>query len=506
MPEPVLRSLALNLSPSASQAFAESRLERRINTYMYKIRIIYSFFLVFLAVPSVFAQSVTVTWTDTHQTMDGFGAGETFTYANSLTSAQLDSFFSPTAGVGFTWIRTGNSEDGSIPDLVTLQGAVARGAKILMTLQSPPVAIKSTGTWNHGALGPDGNTCFSSNPSLASNMKTWADNIVGILSAYNSNGVPITALSVDNEPNIEENSYGACEFTAAGIDSFVGTYLGPALAASSFHPRLLLAETSGWMSPDDATPCLNDANCAQYVDTINSHNYSESAGNGVDGTGNGYCCKTATAYPLAATKGKRLWLSETNGGLILSNGSNCAGGTWCYDPSMADALVWAHQIHDYLTIANVSYWQYWEMLFNNNLGYWSESGQVAQRFYAVGNWSKFVRSGWVRIDATTNPQAGVYVTAFKDPSADGFAIVAINTTANPVNVDFTLSGFPSVTSVTPTLTSASANLADQANANVSGGAFSYSLPATSVVTFHSADSSSSSKPPASPTGLVVTVH
>jgi glucuronoarabinoxylan endo-1,4-beta-xylanase len=471
---------------------------------MYKIKIICSLLLILVAVPSLFAQSATVTWTTEYQTMEGFGAGETFDYATSLTNAQLDAFFSPTSGMGFSWVRTGNAQDGSIPDLVTLQGAVARGAKIIMTLQSPTVAIKASGTWNHGALGPDGNTCFSSNPSLASNMTTWANDIVGILNTYNSNGVPIAALSVENEPNIEANYYGACEFTAAGIDSFVSTYLGPALAASSFHPRLLMPETSGWMNPDYATTCLNDSACAKYVDTVASHNYS--GPKGVDGTNNGYCCATATAYPLAATKSKKLWMTETNGGLILSNGSNCSGGTWCDDPSMADALVWAHQIHDYLTISNVSFWQYWEMLYPNNLGYWSDTAQVAQRFYAVGNWSKFVRPGWVRIGATASPAPGIYITAFKETSSGKFAIIAINKNSSPANVDFSLSGFPSVTTVTPALTSANVNLVDQVEANLPDGAFSYALPASSVVTFHGTASLSSSKNPAAPTNLAAIVH
>jgi glucuronoarabinoxylan endo-1,4-beta-xylanase len=146
------------------------------------------------------------------------------------------------------------------------------------------------------------------------------------------------------------------------------------------------------------------------------------------------------------------------------------------------------------------------MLYKQNLGYWSETGQIPQRFYAVGNWAKFVRPGWVRIDATANPAPGIYITAFKETSSGKFAIVAINQNSSPANVDFSLSGFLSLTSVTPTLTSANVNLVDQANANVSSDAFTYLLPATSVVTFHGTASSSASKAPAPPTNLTVSVH
>src|SRR5580692_11688361 len=82
-----------------------------------------------------FGQAATVTWTNTHQTMDGFG-GMTLTYGTSLTSSQADLFFSPTAGIGLEFVRTSNTPDSSIPDLTTLQEAVARGAKVELSFLS----------------------------------------------------------------------------------------------------------------------------------------------------------------------------------------------------------------------------------------------------------------------------------------------------------------------------------------------------------------------------------
>jgi glucuronoarabinoxylan endo-1,4-beta-xylanase len=243
--------------------------------------------LILIAVPSLFAQSATVTWTTTYQTMDGFGGGETFagSYPTppSLTSAQLDAFFSTTNGIGFPWIRTGNYQDDVIHDLAILQGAVTRGAKIIMSLQSPPLAIKYSGVWNTGTINPtDGHSCFAGSTQAAvnANKQTWANDIVAIGNQYAAAGVPISVLSVETEPNTAgiTDTFGECLYDATGIDDFVKNYLGPALAASSFHPRLALPETSGWFSPDYATTCLNDAGCAQYIDTINSHNYSSCRG------------------------------------------------------------------------------------------------------------------------------------------------------------------------------------------------------------------------------------
>jgi glucuronoarabinoxylan endo-1,4-beta-xylanase len=442
-------------------------------------------FLTLIFAPSVFAQSATVTWTTTYQTMDGFG-GQTWVYADSLNGSQADMFFSPSAGIGLEYVRTANTVDGSIPDLVTLQAAVARGALVELSLQSPPTSIKSSGSFTDGSTGSTG-TCFTGNPSLASNYTTYANYIVNYINTLQGspNNVPIAVLDVQNEPNINSSSLGACAWSdGSQFDTFVGTYLGPALAAANLHPKVMLGSASDWFDSDFTTACLNDSGCAQYISIAAGHGY-------------GYPF-TPTAYSPGTAGGLHLWMSET------SDSSS-------YDASISNALIMAENIHDFLTVANVSGYEWWELAYQSsagNFGLTDSSFNPAKRFYAEGNWSKYVRPGWVRIDATVSPAPGVYITAFKETSSGSFAIVAINQNSSPVNVDFSLSGFPSVTSVTPALTSASVNLVDQAIANVSSNAFSYSLPATSVVTFHGTASSSSSSPtaPAPPANLTATVH
>ena len=70
---------------------------------------------------------------------------------------------------------------------------------------------------------------------------------------------------------------------------------------------------------------------------------------------------------------------------------------------------------------------------DDNDGLISPSGVVSKRLCALGNWSKFVRPGWVMIGATNNPQSGVQVSAFKNPSSGAFAIVAVNSNGSSVS-------------------------------------------------------------------------
>jgi len=467
--------------------------------------------------PRAQAQTVTVSWDTQHQTMDGWGGqdwkGDNTDY--TLTAAQANMFFSPTAGIGLEYIRTKNSacpETGNctvsastLLDLVTLQEAVARGAKIELNID-PPANLKYINSFSNGAPGANGTCIPDSNwPALAIFTVQW-------IQMMNSNGVPVSVLSPFNEPD-NHGTYagGHCAWSAAGIDSYVGGTLGPAMVSAGLGSvQIMIAENQTWTDfGATVDTCLNDSTCAQYVSIAAAHGYGNSGPPDGFSPKSGYCCATATAPPISAS-GKRIWQSEINGGYTY----NSTAGLWDWDTSISDAMVWARNIHDYLTVGNVSAYEYWELAdccagetgspFNDGLT--DSQFNPSKRMYAIGQWSRYIRSGWIRIDATANPTSGVYLTAFKDPSSSNFAIVAINQNSSPITENFSLSGFPSIASVTPTVTSEGANLADQTDVTVSGSAFSYALPATSVVTFHGTSSSSSSKNPAPPTTLTLTVQ
>ena len=105
-------------------------------------------FLFCVATAPVFAQSATVSWTTTYQTMDGWGASTGYWASNvNLNAPQADMFFSPSSGIGLEYIRTSNTPDGSMPDLPTLKLAVARGAKVLLSMYGPPASMMSNGSF-----------------------------------------------------------------------------------------------------------------------------------------------------------------------------------------------------------------------------------------------------------------------------------------------------------------------------------------------------------------------
>ena len=84
------------------------------------------------------------------------------------------------------------------------------------------------------------------------------------------------------------------------------------------------------------------------------------------------------------------------------------------------------------------------------------------------------------MNATANPVAGVYLSAYGGNGK--LVIVAINANATAASVPVYIEG-QSVNSLTPYQTSASAKMAELSAVSVSGNQFTYSLPAQSITTF-----------------------
>jgi hypothetical protein len=105
------------------------------------------------------------------------------------------------------------------------------------------------------------------------------------------------------------------------------------------------------------------------------------------------------------------------------------------------------------------------------------------RLWAFANFSDFVRPGAVRIGATTS-DGSLTLDAFKNTNGT-VAVVALNTgtSADPVTFSLTGTGIPNGATVTPYLSNSSSDAAAQAATTVSGGAFSATLPARSLLTY-----------------------
>ena len=115
-----------------------------------------------------------------------------------------------------------------------------------------------------------------------------------------------------------------------------------------------------------------------------------------------------------------------------------------------------------------------------NYGLIDSSNNLTYYGYAMAQFARFVRPGYARVNATENPQNGVYVSAYSGGGHS--AIVVLNMGSSAVSQAFTLEN-SNVTSLTPYQTTASGGMVAQPSIGVSSGAFTAALPAQSITTF-----------------------
>ncbi len=108
-----------------------------------------------------------------------------------------------------------------------------------------------------------------------------------------------------------------------------------------------------------------------------------------------------------------------------------------------------------------------------------EDGTMSKRGAMMSHFSKYVRPGYVRVDATKNPNTNVYISAYKGDNK--VVIVAINKGTATVSQRFVLQS-GSVSGLSTWVTDSSRNLA-AGTVNASGSSFTAQLPAQSVTTF-----------------------
>lgn len=413
----------------------------------------------------VSARTAVINWMDSYQIIDGFG-GSCAGFYDPLSSEMADFFFT-TSGIGLSLLRTQVMPsvadcdfryrvDGvscqTVPSGATIltgeldiaKQAVTRGVTVWSAPWSPPASMKNNGSFiNGGSL-------------LHAEYSAWAASLASYVQMMKSNGVPLYAISVQNEPDIAQD-YGTSTYTSEELRDFV-PYLYSALESAGVgSTKIMIAEASQW-DFSLALAAMEDPAVAPKVGVLAAHGYGR---------------KKIVA---PTTYGKHVWQTEDS-----SQSST-------YDGSIEDGLSWARKIHSYLTVADVNAWHVWFLSDGQRYGNATDNAALTdtnlnypKRAFVIGQWSKFVRPGWSRIGVSYY-FGPLKISAFKDPRNRSFAIVAVNSSAKVVQQTFSLKGF-STTSVTPWTTSASLSLEPQAPVPVEGTSFTYTLPASSVTTF-----------------------
>lgn len=366
--------------------------------------------------------------------------------------------FDPVNGIGLNLLRIGiESKSGTsvlmgnagIADGKACVKYAGNDCKVWAAPWSPPANMKN----NNNVNGSGNNSCNNTNDTLKTeSYDAWATLLAAFPAYYKQqSGVDLYAISAQNEPDWNPN-YEACCYDKSQMVTFINK-LGPKLAALNPPVKVLAAEPDNWSNlwGGDAfgTAILGDANASSYVGPIATHDY----GNTSAGT------YARPAPP--ANNNHHLWETECT-------------------PNDKGPITIATMIYAAFSTGGVNGWHYWwtqELVPNVS----SPPAQV----YALGNFSKFVRPGYYRVDISGAPKAAAnapLVIAFTNTSDGTIAIVVVNG-GSAQQVSLFVAGTAWPASVTPYVTTSSSKLAAGTPITVTAGRFSASLQAQSVTTF-----------------------
>jgi glucuronoarabinoxylan endo-1,4-beta-xylanase len=407
------------------------------------------------------AATIAIDATKTYQTIDGFGACSAW-ISSKITASLATQFWQEDTidgHIGLSILRTRIDPSGSPgSDSAAMKKAIQVNPKMMIwsAAWTPPSKLKTNGSAVGGSLKSD-----------SASQQGYADFLVKYVQDVKKKvGVDLYAVSCQNEPDFNP-SYEGCQWSGDQFRVFVRDFWGPACKAAGITAKRMISE-SYRNSLTVSDPSLKDAEAAAYVDIIGEHLY----GGGPN------------PYPLADSLKKQYWETENSG----MSGPN---------ENITDGIMYANKVHNCLVKCNMNAYHYWWLVNNNNddEGLCNSSGKPTPRMFTIGNFSKFIRPGFVRIDATASPAASITASAYCGASYGRLVIVAINAGAE-AKQDFSIQGF-SGEKATPWITDATRNLVRQDPIAVSNNAFSFSLPSKSVVTFVLWDGKTIPPPPVS---------
>ncbi|MGC4068463.1 MAG: cellulose binding domain-containing protein [Polyangiaceae bacterium] len=379
--------------------------------------------------PPVWATSanVTVNVATQKQYIRGYGGMNHPVWAGDLTAAQRTlAFANGTGQLGFSVLRiwiSDNSNDWS-KEVATAKAAIANGAIVFATPWNPPASMKT-----NGAINP-------------SKYADYANHLNSFVSYMKGQGVDIYAVAVQNEPDYASEW---TKWTQAQCHDFIRDY------GAKISTRLISCESFNY-TKSYYDPILNDASALQNMDILGTHLYGTQV--------------SSFPYSLYDQKGagKERWMTEH------------------YTDSTTDADAWpnalnvATELHNSMVKAQFNLYTWWYI--RRSYGPIKESGAVSKRGWCMAHWSKFVRPGAYRVDATETPTSGVLVSAYK--SGTDVVVVAVNQNTAGKSVTVTVPGANA--SFDKYTTSSSKSLASDGKVTVANGVLTVSLDASSVTT------------------------
>ena len=236
--------------------------------------------------------------------------------------------------------------------------------------------------------------------------------------AYAAEGIPIFALTVQNEPDYEPKDYPGMRLNAPARARLIGDHLGPMIARRGSGP-LIFDWDHNWDKPEEPMGVLSDPVAGNYVDAVAWHCYGGDV---------------AAQSPVHdAFPDKDAYMTE------------CSGGDW--EPVRSGGL--PLQMKN-IIIRSMRHWArgalFWNLALDENNGPYaggchtcrgvvtidSRTGEITRtdEYYALAHASRFVRPGAHRI-ASSGPTDDLDNVAFRNADDGSLVLLVSNSAMQP---------------------------------------------------------------------------
>lgn len=386
--------------------------------------------------------STSIDFDELFQEMEGFGAALTGSSAwlinrqmsNAQSQQLLTDLFHPDNGIGISYLRLPmGSSDFSLsnytyndllpgqsdPDLEFFSIAPDQSdiipvlkrileinpeIKIMGSPWSAPAWMKTSGSLMGGKLKEEW-------------YETYALYFVKFIQAYAQEGIPIDAITPQNEPLNESSGYPTMRMEAQEQNVFIRDHLGPLFIEHGITTKIIIYDHN-WDRFDYPIEILNDPVTRDYVEGSAFHAYGGSV--------------SAMSQVHATHPDKGLYFTEIS------------GGGWATD--FSDNLKWNMSN---IFIGTANHWSKNALLWNlaldqndgpTNGGCQNCRGVVTilpggnvernEEYYALGHMSKFIKPGARRAASTGFPSSeNLESVAFVNPD-DSKVLVVLNSNNN----------------------------------------------------------------------------
>ncbi|MGH8061205.1 MAG: glycoside hydrolase family 30 protein [Pseudoxanthomonas sp.] len=237
--------------------------------------------------------------------------------------------------------------------------------------------------------------------------------------AYAAEGIPIFALTVQNEPDFEPKDYPGMRLNAPARARLIGDHLGPLIAQRGKGP-LIFDWDHNWDKPQEPMAVLADASAGPHVAAVAWHCYGGDV---------------AAQSPVhEAFPGKDAYMTE------------CSDGTW--EPTLSGGL--PMQARE-LIVQATRHWArgvlFWNLALDEKGGPHaggcdtcigvvtidSRTGHVTRNngYYALAHASRFVRPDAWRIASTATTDDDLDNVAFQNADDDSVVLIVTNSNEQP---------------------------------------------------------------------------